>query len=101
MALDESSMNRSGSHTPVRLLDATQPEKPGRFFLRIAQACGATAVKQIGVRRRRQDCEEALYASGLRIFRCQAAAESQRWQPDVECYRKSGGSLCSRTARAK
>jgi hypothetical protein len=101
VARDESSMNCGGSHTPVCVLDATQPEKPGRFFLRIAQACGATAVKQVGVLHRRQNCEEALHASGLRIFRCQAAAEAQRGQPDVECYRKSGGGLCTSTARAK
>src|SRR5260370_1194076 len=94
-------MNCGSSHTPVCLLDATQPEKPGRFFLRIAQARGATAVKQVGVLHRRQNCEEALYASGLRIFRCQAAAEAQRGQPDVECDRKAGGSLRPRTACAK
>jgi hypothetical protein len=76
VAPDESSMNCGGSHTPVCVLDATQPEKPGRFFVRIAQAYGATAVKQVGVLHRRQDCEEALYPSGLRIFRCQAAAEA-------------------------
>src|SRR5271163_4462629 len=94
-------MNRGGSHTPVCLLDATHPEKPCSFFLRIAQTRGATAVKQVGVLHRRQDCEEALYASGFRIFRCHAAAEAQRGQPDVECYRKAGCGLRSRTARAK
>src|SRR5260370_7828824 len=86
-------MNSGVRHTPVCLIDATQPEKPGRFFLRIAQGCGATAVKQVGVLHRRQDCEEALYASGLRIFRCQGAAEAQRGQPALECYRKAGATL--------
>src|SRR5271156_6749388 len=94
-------MNRGGSHTPACALDATQPEKPRRFFLRIAQACESPAVKQVGVLHRRQDCEEALYLSGFRIFRCQAAAEAQRGQPDIECYRKAGCGLRSRTARAK
>jgi hypothetical protein len=56
-------------------------------FLGVAQSGGAATVKQVGVVRRRQNREEALYASGLRIVRCQHAAKPYRGQSNLECVR--------------
>ena len=49
---------------------------------------------------RRQNCEGALYASGLRIVRCQPAAKPQRGQPDIESVREAGGCLRPRAPPA-
>src|SRR5271156_6744896 len=72
----EGSVHGSGLHAPVRLFDTAPSEKAGRCFLRVTQANGAAAVKQIGVFYRRQDCKEALYASRLGIIRSQPTTQS-------------------------
>src|SRR5580692_2566625 len=72
---DEGSMHRRGSLAPLWLPNTALFEKTGRRFLREAQANSTATVRQIGVFHRHHDCEEALYACGLRILWYQPAAE--------------------------
>src|SRR5271156_2573436 len=94
-------MHRRSSLAPVRLFNTALSEKPARLLLGEAQAVGAAAVKQVGVFGRREDSEEALYASGLRIVGRQPAAEAQRGQANLDGVRKAGGRLRPRAASAE
>ena len=78
------------------------PRNPAAVFLGEAQAGGAAAVKQVGVLHRRQNCEEALYASGLRIVQVPALRPSRSaGSPTSSGVRKAGGCLRPRAARAE
>ena len=98
---DERMMYGGGSLAPICLGYAALSEKVCRCLLGEAQAGAATAVKQVGVLRRRQNGEEALDASGLGIMWCQPAAKPQRGEPDLECVRKARRGLLPSAARAR
>jgi hypothetical protein len=99
--VNERSMHRPGLLTPVGQFDTALSEKGSSRFLGVAQAVNPAAVEQIGVLDRCENCEKALYASGLRIVRREPAAEAQRGEADLDCVRKAGGCLCPRAASAE
>src|ERR1700722_12522075 len=94
--VNKRSMHRPGLLPPVGQFDTALSEKAGSRFLGVAQAVNPPAVEQIGVLDRCENCEKALYASGLRVasLRPRRNAGRPTW---IAC----GGCLFPRAASAE